>query len=176
MLKMFSTQLSGLFKRIQDKEELAMEDSARLLAQAVVGSGNLYIFAANEMNAVAYEATKSQEPLRKGVIWNPDDHFNDISEADRFLLVSRYSTDAEAVKVGEYLAEKQIPFVAISTVVSEEDDSLVNLADVHIDLSLTKGLLPDEEGNRFGFPASMAALFVYYGIRFTIEEILAEYE
>jgi hypothetical protein len=176
MLKMFSTQLSGLFKRIQDKEELAMEDSARLLAQAVIGSGKLYIFAANEMKAVAYEAAESQEPLRKGVIWNADDQFDDISETDRFLIVSRYSTDEEAVKLGKFLAEKQIPFVAISTAVSEEEENLVNLADVHINLSLTKGLLPDEEGNRFGFPASMAALFVYYGIRFTIEEILAEYE
>lgn len=176
MLKMFSTQLSGLFKKIQDKEELAMEDSARLLAQAIIGSGKLYIFAANEMNAVAYEATKSQEPLRKGVIWNADDNLDDISEADRFLIISRYATDAEAVKLGKYLAEKMIPFVAISTVLSEGGDSLAHLADIHIDLSLTKGLLPDEEGNRFGFPASMAALFVYYGIRFTIEEILTEYE
>lgn len=176
MLKMFSTQLSGLFKRIQDKEELAMEDSARLLAQAVIGSGKLYILATNEMKAIAYEATESQEPLRKGVIWKADDNFDNISETDRFLIVSRYSTDEEAVKLGKSLVEKGIPFVAISTVLSEEKESLVHLADVHIDLSLTKGLLPDEEGNRFGFPASMAALFVYYGIRFTIEEILAEYE
>ena len=34
MLKMFTTQLSGLFNRIFDKEELSIEDGARLLAQA----------------------------------------------------------------------------------------------------------------------------------------------
>jgi hypothetical protein len=41
---------------------------------------------------------------------------------------------------------------------------------------LTKGLLPDDFGNRYGFPSPMAGLFVYYGLKFTIEEIIAEYE
>lgn len=66
--------------------------------------------------------------------------------------------------------------MAVSTIKTESSENLADLADVHIDLKLAKGLLPDEEGNRFGYPASMAALFVYYGIKFTIEEILAEYE
>ncbi|MBU8881023.1 DUF2529 domain-containing protein [Bacillus sp. FJAT-29790] len=177
MLKMFSTQLSGLFKRIQDKEELAMEDSARLLSQAAFGSGRIYIFATKEMNAVAYEATESQEPLINASVWTASNQLDDILETDRFLIVSRYSTDAEAIELGKFLSEKSIPFAAISTDnQADDEDSLANLADIHIDLKLTKGLLPDEEGNRFGYPASMAGLFVYYGIKFTIEEILAEYE
>jgi hypothetical protein len=53
---------------------------------------------------------------------------------------------------------------------------LSELADVHIPLQLTKGLLPDDFGNRYGYPSSMAALFVYHGLKFTIDEILAEYE
>ncbi|MEH7522327.1 DUF2529 domain-containing protein [Bacillus sp. JJ1503] len=174
MLKMFSTQLTGLFKRIQEKEEFSMEDSARLLAQAAVGNGNIYIFGANEMNAIAYEATEGQEPLKNAAIWPMDRPLDELSETDRFLIVSRHSTDKEAVKMGEILAEKMIPFVGISTV--QEGHGLADLADVHIDLRLTKGLLPDETGNRFGYPSSMAALFVYYGIKFTLEEILEEYE
>lgn len=174
MLKMFSTQLTGLFIRIQEKEEFAMEDSARLLAQAAVGDGNIYILATNEMNAVAYEATAGQEPLKNAAIWPLDQPLDELSDTDRFLIVTRYSTDEEAVKMGEFLSEKNIPFVGIST--AQEGHGITDLADVHIDLKLTKGLLPDEEGNRFGFPASMAALFAYYGIRFTLEEILEEYE
>jgi hypothetical protein len=45
-----------------------------------------------------------------------------------------------------------------------------------MNLQLSKGLLPDEVGNRFGLPSSMAALFTYYGLKFTFDEILAEYE
>ncbi|MBP2242521.1 putative phosphosugar-binding protein [Cytobacillus eiseniae] len=176
MLKMFSTQLSGLFKKLHEKDEFAMEDTARLLAQAIIGSGKLYIFATNEMNGVAYEATASQEPLKKCERWDAEHSLENITEADRFLIVSRYSTDADAVELGKFLFEKGIPFAGISTVSANEGESLEKIADIHIDLSLTKGLLPDELGNRFGYPALMAALFVYYGIRFTIDEMLADYE
>lgn len=49
------------------------------------------------------------------------------------------------------------------------------MADVHIDLRLKKGLLPDELGNRVGYPTSLVALYIYFGLKFTIEEILEEY-
>ncbi|KAB2333195.1 DUF2529 domain-containing protein [Cytobacillus depressus] len=174
MLKMFSTQLTGLFKRIQEKEEFAIEDSARLLAQAAIGSGNIYIFATNEMNAVAYEAAAGEEPLKNAAIWPIDQPLDGLAETDRFLIVTRDSTDEEAMKMGEILAKRGIPFVAISSIRSAP--GIAELADVHIDLKLTKGLLPDETGNRIGYPSSMAALFVYYGIKFILEEILTEYE
>ena len=73
------------------------------------------------------------------------------------------------------LQQLNIPFAAISTVVSSEEPTLLELADVHIDLNLQKGLIPDEIGNRIGLPNLMAALFAYYGIKFTLEEILQEF-
>lgn len=174
MLKMFSTQLMGVFNRLQSQEDMMMEDSARLLAQAVVGDGKIFIFATQEMKAVAFEATESGEPLKNSWIWT--DNQQDLSETDRFIIVTRYSTDEEAVEIGKQLTAKGIPFVAISTHLSNGQENLVDLADVHMDLKLVKGLLPDEDGNRFGYPASMAALFVYYGIKFIMDEILSEYE
>jgi hypothetical protein len=74
--------------------------------------------------------------------------------------------------IAEQLQVKEIPFVAVSTGGGHLDE----LADVHINLGLKQGLLPDDLGNRYGYPASIAALFVYYGLKFTIDEILAEYE
>lgn len=174
MLKMFSTQLTGVFNRILEKEELLIEDCARLLAQAVIGSGQIYIFATKEMNAVAYEATESQEPIKNTSIWTVEKQLREISETDRFLIVTRYSTDKEAIELGNLLSEKGISFAAISTHSAESGESLADLADVHIDLKLLKGLLPDDEGKRYGYPASMAALYVYYGIKFTMDEMLAE--
>lgn len=53
MLKMFSTQLTGLFNRLQEKEDFSIEDGARLLAQAAAGEGTVYIFGIKEMQAVA---------------------------------------------------------------------------------------------------------------------------
>lgn len=173
MLKMFSTQLAGLFTRIQQKEEFSIEDGGRLLAQAAAGHGYIYFYGSGEMNAVGLEAVYGEEPLVRAAILPKE--MASLKVADRVLIASRYADDDEAVQIALELQQRGIPFVGISTVRAEKAGaSLASLADVHIDLRMVKGLLPDDEGNRFGFPASMAALFVYYGLRFTIEEILEE--
>jgi hypothetical protein len=164
-MKMFTTQLTGLFKRIEDKGEFSFEEGARLLAQGQ----SIYLVGFREMKAVEFEALEGAEPL-KGALTNVEA----ATSADRVLLFTRNSEDQEAVELAGTLKEKDIPFVAVST--SVPDGKLAELADVHIDLQLTKGLLPDDFGNRYGYPSSMAALYVYFGLKFTIDEILAEYE
>ncbi|WP_019153992.1 DUF2529 domain-containing protein [Robertmurraya massiliosenegalensis] len=173
MLKMFSTQLTGLFNRIHEKEEFSFEDGARLLAQAAVGDGLIYLYGKQEMAAVLAEAFDSKEPLQNAKRW--DGNEENITVADRVILFSTYSDDEEAVCAAKWLAGRMIPFVAVSTHISDGEATLAELADVHINLGLKRALLPDEDGSRFGYPASMAALFVYYGLAFTLREILADY-
>jgi hypothetical protein len=173
LLKMFATQLSGVFKRLEEKEEFAFEDGARLLAQAPAGDGKIYIYGLKEMKAVAAEALEGAEPLK----WAQElTEVSELTEADRVLLFTRFADDAEAFTLAGELQKKGIPFVAVSTVRDEASKGLANLADVHIDLGLKKGLLPDEFGGRFGLPSSIAGLYVYYGLRFVIDEMMAEYE
>jgi len=174
LLKMFSTQLSGLFKRIQDKEE-ALEDSARLLAQAIAGNGKIYLIAAGEMEGVIYEALEGPEPLSCAQRWSKKQALTDIAPNDRFLLISRSAEDAQLLEFAKKLYDQHIPFAAISTIMSEEE-GIHEFADVHIDLALKKGLLPDVDGNRFGHPSLIAALFAYHGIAFTLNEIISELE
>ncbi|WP_409272522.1 DUF2529 family protein [Neobacillus sp. SCS-31] len=176
MLKMFSTQLAGLLGRIHDKQEDNLEDAARLLAQAAAGEGRIFIYGTREMEAVALEATLGEEPLPSAVNWNGEETA-EFTAADRALIVTRFSRDPDAIKAAKLLQKKGIPFAGISSAREEADgDTLENLADVHVGLLLKKALLPDESGGRFGFPAPIAGLFAYYGIKFIIDEILAEYE
>lgn len=174
MLKMFSTQLSGLFKKISEHNEFSFEDGARLIAQAAVSDGHVYICGFGEMAAVTLEATEGAEPLSFVAPWpGPDE----VTGADRLILFSRTSVDAEAVAVARELTERNVPFVAVCTVVDENSaENLTHLADVVIDLKFERGLIPNEAGNRVGYPGAMAGLFAYYGFRFTLEEILADYE
>ncbi|MCP3739804.1 DUF2529 domain-containing protein [Rossellomorea sp. BNER] len=173
MIKMFTTQLTGLFNRIQTNEEFSLEDSARLLAQAAIGEGHIYIKGYKEMEAITLEALEGEEPLSNALrLEDP----TALSEADRVLIVSRYSTDSEAVELAKELNQLGIPFVAVSGVTKEDDESLVDIADFHINTKVIKGLLPNELGERVGFPSSMAALYIYFAIKFTLEEILEEIE
>jgi hypothetical protein len=165
-MKMFTTQLTGLFKRIEEKAEFSFEDGARLLAQGQ----SIYLVGFREMKAVEYEALEGAEPL-KGALTNVEA----ATPADRVLLFTRTSADEDALALASTLKENDIPFVAVSTSVPE-GRKLEEMADVHINLQLLKGLLPDDFGNRYGYPSSMAGLYVYYGLKFTIDEILAEYE
>lgn len=169
MLKMFATQLTGVFKRIVENEEFSFEDGARLLAQAPIADGAIYILGTKEMKAVEFEGLEGAEPLRFARSFADVD---ELTNADRVIIFTRSSGDSEALAIAEQLQVKEIPFVAVSTGGGHLDE----LADVHINLGLKQGLLPDDLGNRYGYPASIAALFVYYGLKFTIDEILAEYE
>ncbi|WP_251551759.1 DUF2529 domain-containing protein [Neobacillus muris] len=175
MLKMFTTQLSGVFKKIAENEEFSFEDGARLLAQAAAGDGFIYIFGAKEMKAVPAEALEGAEAMGSAKELTTA-NLSELTDADRVLLFTRTSDDSEALALADALLEQDIPFVAVSSNIDDGTGRLAEMADVHIDLRLTKGLLPDEAGGRFGVPSSMAALFVYYGLKFTIDEILAEYE
>ncbi|MEI5909060.1 DUF2529 domain-containing protein [Bacillus spongiae] len=171
MMKMFSTQLNGLFNRISSKGEFLIEDGARLLAQATVGEGRTFLKGFAELEGVVLEATSGAEPL-KGAY--PLKNIDELTSADRVLLFSRFSNDQDAVKLAYALQDRGVEFVAVSGKV-EGEETLQNLATIHIDTMLTKGLLPDESGNRIGFPSSMAGLYIYFALKFTLDEMVEEY-
>ncbi len=183
MLKIFTTQLQGVFNRIGSSEEFAFEDAARLLAQAVVGDGRIYVHGVKEMKAVEAEATTGAEPLMSATLLSDLDSYHDLTDTDRALIVSRFSTDEEAISTAKALKELGIDIVGISTVMEHESgesaegtETLESLSDVHIDMKLKKPLIPGDDGERFGFPSSMVALYVYHGLAFTLKEILEEQE
>ncbi len=175
MLKIFSTQISGYFKKIADLEEMNIEDSARLLAQALIGNGSLYMYGTKEMAGVALEAFYGEEPLKGAKPLFENGKLAAITSADRVLLISRFSTDTEAVELARRLQTEGHSIVGISAI-KEGTPSLEQFTDVHIDTKLMKGLIPDEDGGRFGFPSLIVSLFAYYGLKFTIDEIMAEYK
>ncbi|WP_110928305.1 DUF2529 domain-containing protein [Bacillus massiliglaciei] len=176
MLKIFSTQMNGIFKKITDEEEFSLEDAGRLLAQAGIGEGKIYIYGLKEMKGILHEALEGKEPFPYAEEFA--ETALEMGKENRFLIFSRHSDDVAAVKLAGQLREADLPFVAVSSVKKEKDsvEDLVSLADVHIDLKIQRGLIPDESGERFGYPYLMAALYAYHGIKFTLEEILKEYE
>ncbi|MCC2930175.1 DUF2529 domain-containing protein [Bacillus sp. LBG-1-113] len=170
MLKIFTTQLTGIFSRIQDKESDAIEDGARLLAQAVISGHSIYIYGANELQGILHEATESKEPLPsvKAFPANADD----VTESDRVLMFCTGTGTDEEQALAKELYEKGAGVVCVSPA---SKAGIEQYCDVHIDSKLKMPLVPDEDGTRFGFPSLMTALYVYHALSFTLKEILQEY-
>ncbi|MGQ0451938.1 DUF2529 family protein [Bacillus sp. SS-TM] len=154
--------------------QLTFEDSARLLAQALVGDGFIYLHGTNEMEGVVAEALFGAEPMKQAKRLFENGKEVEVTSADRVLLISRFSTDEAVVEIAKKLQEEGHSIVGISAL-QEGTESLERYTDVHIDTKLLKGLIPDDEGNRYGFPSLIVALFAYHGIKFTIDEMLNEY-
>lgn len=176
MMKIFMTQLNGHFNRIHEQEEPAIEDGARLLAQAAVGSGTIYIHGFDELGGMIGEAVLSSEPLPSAKpLFLADGSMNKLTDADRVLLFTHRSNDPKAIELAEVLCEIGAGTVGVSCFMKDEA-GLDEFVDVHIDSKLKKGLIPDEDGSRYGYPALMTSLFVYYALSFTLKEIISEYE
>lgn len=176
-MKIFTTQLTGHFNRILDQEELQIEDSARLLAQATVGVGNIYIYGHKELDGVVVEATIGSERLDAAKpLFKENGSMSPLTSADRVLLFSYTSADEETITIAKQLTEKGIQIIGVSALMKNEENGLDSVTDLHIDSKLRQPLIPDDDGSRYGYPALMVALYVYYALGFTVREILSENE
>ncbi|RNF40035.1 DUF2529 family protein [Planococcus salinus] len=161
-MKMLTTQLTGLFQRISKQDE-AIEDTARLLAQAAVGQGTIYLAAFGELQAVSAAAIHGTEPLPGVQEWQPD---SIVTSADRVWILAKKD---EGDELAGRLADAFIPFAMLSAE-SKQDE----LASAFVSLNIDKGLLPAEDGGRTVVPHAMGALFVYHAVKLAIDEMLAD--
>ncbi|GAE33609.1 DUF2529 family protein [Halalkalibacter akibai] len=175
MQKIFTTQLIGLMKNSID--ELILEDAARLLSQALIGDGNVYIFGKDEMVAIAAEALYGKEHLSNVLPLFEKGNMAELDSADRVFLLSREAHDPEMVSLVERVSEKGVLIVGLT---AEKKDSSKKLwtdwVDIHLDLQLSGGLVPTDDGDRIGFPASILALYTYFCLHLLIVEFLSEYK
>ncbi|WP_100405751.1 DUF2529 family protein [Bacillus solitudinis] len=174
MIQIFTTQLTGLMKAIQEKQIDSLEDAGRLLAQTIIAKGTVYVYGTKEMAAVSAEALYGKEALGTFLPLANQGNMHTPGVQDRVLLVSR-SSDEDILVLARDLYKNSIPFVAISTV-EEADDELVTLADVHINLDVTRSLVPQDDGSKIGYPASLIALYTFFCLHLTIHDIISEYE
>ncbi|GAF64348.1 hypothetical protein BTS2_1241 [Bacillus sp. TS-2] len=180
MLQIFTTQLQGLLKKLKDSQEEAIEDGARLLAQATINSANIYMYGEKEMKAVVAEALYGEDSFTntKALHFTEQHRENALEEIgsfDRVVVITRSSKDTVANDLAQQLAEKQIPYIAICTI-EDLDDVLVNNADVTINLQVHKALVPMDDGTRIGYPTSLIALYTYFCLSLTLNEIMSELE
>jgi hypothetical protein len=170
LLKIFTTQLSGLFKRIQDDEE-AIEDGARLLAQSVITGHTIYIYGNKEFSGIKKEALYGREsyPYVKEL---PND-LKEITPQDKVIMFLQGTIEEDELDLARKLYEQDTGIVAVS---NEGKEAFEPYYDVWIDTKLKKPLVPGENGERIGYPSLLTGLYVYHALNLTLKEILEEYE
>lgn len=174
MSKILTTQLTGLFQRIQSSEEDKIGDAARLLAQAGIGQGNVYFACFGELAAVETNALSGLQPFYKLAKWSDT---VPLSEADRVCIFTRSAFDEEAVALAQKLYDAFIPFAVVTSEKEEaEGNTLAELAYVYVSLTIRGGILPHPTklGERIVFPHLMAALYVYEAIKMEYDEMVEE--
>lgn len=169
-MKMLTTQIGGLLDRIATNNEEAIEETARLLAQATVGEGQVMIAGFDELDAVCVNATTSEHPFTRAI---PYDAKGDIGQADRVWILTRTANHPEALELARTLAANFIPFAAVAPE-KDEDNELADLAMTYISTGLLKGLLPGENGERIVQPHALATLFIYEAVKMAYDEMLMD--
>ncbi|MFG6114040.1 DUF2529 family protein [Halobacillus sp. MO56] len=171
MMKMLTTQLTGKFQQIEEKETLAIEEAARALAQAIVGDGTIYVKGFEEMKAVEAEMIAGKETLPKCQRYQSD---TELTSIDRVILSARFADHEEATAIMHKAQAEGSQVISLSSVKNMEDP-LYKQADFPVDTKVTDSLLPFDM-ERICFPSAMTALYSYYAIYITVKEILSEYE
>ncbi|ARQ07877.1 DUF2529 family protein [Macrococcoides canis] len=163
MFKIFNTQLNGIFKKI-DVQASEIDIAGRLLAQAVVGQGKIYVKGFGDLKHFEDFAVESKEKLFGAEKFITE---SIIDKTDRLLVMSdTYDEDTE--EFINMLNSKDIDYVLVCN--KNEKIDAMN----YIDLSTPRALVPTEDFSRIITPHLMAMNYIYYGIYNVMYEMLVE--
>lgn len=173
MSKMLLTQLNGIFQKILQDED-TMEETARLLAQATVGQGKIYIACFGEMKLIELQAI-SDNHFSNLFKW---DNSVSINNVDRVWIFTDDNRNEQAIQLAKQLYEQFIPFSVIAPEKANESNELCELAYTYISMNIRGGILPHPTklGERIVVPYVMAGLFIYEAIKLYYIEIVDDYE
>lgn len=173
MSKILTTQMTGLLQRISSSEEFAIEDTARLLAQAAIGEGSVYFVCFDELQAVEMNALYGADPFYKLAKYTDD---TVLTDADRVIIFTRSASNPAALAFAQKCYDDFIPFAAVASEVASDDNVLSDLAYTYVSLKMRGGILPHPTklGERIVFPHLMAALFIYEAIKMEYDEMIGE--
>ncbi|WP_025785574.1 DUF2529 family protein [Sporosarcina sp. D27] len=170
-MKMLTTQIAGLLQRTATNHEEAIEDTARLLAQAAVGDGRVVLVGIKELKGVVINAIEGAEPFTNATQFSKD---LELGTMDRVWLFTRSSVDEDVLEIARDLAKQNVAFAVVASEKATDKNELSELADIYISTGISKGLLPNDEGGRVVEPHLLASLFVYEAVKLSYDEMLMD--
>ncbi len=170
-MKMLTTQIGGLFQRLAENNEEAIEETARLLAQATIGEGKVIFAGFDELSTVYTVSQNELDPFIGATEYQSN---KEINTPDRVWILTKSAKDPRALKLARALSLQFIPFAALAIEKEDKDNELAHLAATYISTGLTKGLLPGDDGQRMVQPHALATLFVYEAVKIAYDEMVTD--
>ncbi|TDL95419.1 DUF2529 family protein [Macrococcus carouselicus] len=165
MIKILGTQLNGIFQKI-NAQETEIDIAARLLSQAIIGQGTVYVKGFGDLRYFEEFITAGDEKL-------PDSERmiteSVLDKTDRVLIMADHYDEAVIEYITD-LAENDIDYV----LVCNKDERIDSMN--FIDLSTPRAIVPTEDFSRIITPHVMAMNYIYYILFATIKEMLDEEE
>lgn len=172
-MKMYITQLRGVFETLSRDNEEALEETGRRLAQSLVSGGKIYVHGWSDCSVVVHEATASPNALPgTQPLFDKEGQLAALSKWDSVLLFTPTEFEEEALNLSQTFHSLGVDSIAVSF--KNESPSFGEAWDVHLTLPPAEPLIPFTDTKKMGVPSSFAALFLYHLIFFSTMEILEE--
>ncbi|MFC7391882.1 DUF2529 family protein [Scopulibacillus cellulosilyticus] len=172
MLKIFTTQLVGVFNDVQKQNETEIEDSARLLAQAVISDGKIAVHGLGSWQSVAIEAVEGDNRLPKAqYLYDESGKIKDLDATDAVIIAANDINQQEAIFLAEELKSKGCTVIAIF---EKDYENYSDSVDIAVITTENRPLVPLNDDKKIGRPSIMAALYGYFAIYLTTIDMLDE--
>ena len=174
-MKMYITQLRGVFEAISRNNEDHLEETGRRVAQSLVSGGKVYVHGWSDFSAVVHEATASSNAVPDAKpLFDGNGQPMTVTERDTVILFVPKDFENEAVTWSQGIRSAGAHLICVSY--TNDDPSFKEAWDVHMALPSAAPLIPFTDSKKIGSPSSLAALFLYHLIFFSVMEILEEQE
>lgn len=175
-MKMYITQLRGVFEQISQENEEQLEEAGRRLAQSIASDGQIIIHGFGSISHIIREAVESPNALPKTITVKSSEAFlkQSLNSNDTLLLVIPNEKSDEAIEFLKSLNNSDVQVVGILTKNGQIPGELNNYLDTSLFVPQSGPLIPFNDAEKIGTPDSLAELFLYHLIYFSVMEILDE--
>ncbi|MFP4922195.1 DUF2529 family protein [Staphylococcus coagulans] len=170
MSKMLTTQLTGVFNRLDD-QALDIQMAAQSLIQAIGGEGHVYIKGYGDLKCFETYILNSFEKLHSSLPLEDDATFDQLDSTDRVLLFGAEYSEEMASDLARLLKNDR------DVVVITNKPKNQNLPDqmMHfINLSTPRPIIYTEDYDKVVTPHLMALNYVYYEIYTQMIEMIRD--
>ncbi|WP_019165790.1 DUF2529 family protein [Staphylococcus delphini] len=170
MSKMLTTQLTGIFNRL-DQQELDIQMAAQSLIQAMGGEGHVYVKGYGDLKCFESYILTSFEKLHSSLALDDYPSFDVLDTTDRVLLFGAEYSEEMARDLEQLIADdRDVVVITNKPKEVELSDHLMHF----INLSTPRPIVYTEDYDKVVQPHLMALNYVYYEIYTQMVEMMRD--